>query len=107
MARTNQALFGAAIGAAAIALILARTLIHPLRELRSAIRAMDKGIAPAGLPHVFNRFYRGDQSRQQQNGESGLGLAIAKSLVELHHGLITVESELGCGTTFEIVLPGS
>lgn len=62
------------------------------------------GIAADDLPYVFNRFYRADQSRQQQNGESGLGLAIAKSMVEAQGGSITVESSPGQGTTFTIRL---
>lgn len=61
---------------------------------------------PAGiLPKVFDRFYRGETSRQRQDGETGLGLAIAKSIVELHGGSITVNSEVGKGTTFTIALP--
>lgn len=62
------------------------------------------GIAPEDLPKIFDRFYRGDKSRQQ-NGESGLGLAIAKSIVEAHGGSITVESVPGQGTQFIINLP--
>jgi signal transduction histidine kinase len=63
------------------------------------------GIAPDKLRRIFTRFYRGDESRQAHEGESGLGLAIAKSLVELHGGAISVESTLGEGTTFAIALP--
>ena len=68
------------------------------------IRDNGSGISPADLPLIFDRFYRGDQARQG-SGESGLGLAIAKSLVEAHHGRITVESAPGEGTTFSICLP--
>ena len=64
-----------------------------------------QGIAPDVLPHIFDRFYRGDPSRQQHEGESGLGLAIARSIVEAHGGTISVESVLGTGTTFAIDLP--
>jgi two-component system sensor histidine kinase BaeS len=63
------------------------------------------GIASSKLPRIFDRFYRGDDARQADEGESGLGLAIAKSLVELHGGTISVESILGEGTTFTIALP--
>jgi signal transduction histidine kinase len=70
-----------------------------------AVQDSGSGIAPEDLPRVFDRFYRGDASRQQEKGESGLGLAIAKSIVELHGGRIGVESELGRGTKFTIVLP--
>ncbi len=62
------------------------------------------GIAPEDLPYVFNRFYRADKSRHQ-TGESGLGLTIAKSLVEAHGGGISVESQPGNGTTFVLWLP--
>lgn len=65
------------------------------------------GIAPDRLRRIFERFYRGDEARQAHEGESGLGLAIAKSLVELHGGMISVASTLGKGTTFTIALPVS
>lgn len=63
------------------------------------------GIAPEDLPYVFDRFYRADKARQRQGGQSGLGLAIAKSLVETQGGSVSVESVLGEGTTFSITLP--
>jgi two-component system sensor histidine kinase BaeS len=63
------------------------------------------GIPEADLPHIFNRFYRGDRARQGGHGESGLGLAIAKSLVVAHNGKIAVTSKQGTGTTFTILLP--
>jgi two-component system, OmpR family, sensor histidine kinase BaeS len=63
------------------------------------------GIAPADLVKVFDRFYRGDPSRQSESGESGLGLAIARSIVEAHNGTISAESTLGAGTTMTIYLP--
>jgi signal transduction histidine kinase len=58
------------------------------------------GIAPKDLPHVFDRFYRADTSRHQTKGESGLGLAIAKSITEAHGASIAVQSAQGTGTTF-------
>ncbi len=73
--------------------------------VRLKVQDNGQGIAPGDLPRVFDRFYRGDTSRQQPNGESGLGLAIAKAIVEMHGGKISVETEIGSGTTFTIVLP--
>lgn len=69
------------------------------------VRDTGTGIAPDDLPHIFDRFYRGDESRQEGQGESGLGLAIARSIVEMHGGTIAVESAAGQGTTFRIRLP--
>lgn len=63
------------------------------------------GIAPQDLPHIFDRFYRGESSRSKEFGGVGLGLAIVKGLVEAHDGKINVESELGKGTTFCFTLP--
>jgi signal transduction histidine kinase len=62
------------------------------------------GIPPEDLPLIFSRFYRGDKTRQH-NGEAGLGLAIARSLVEAHGGSLSVQSEPGQGATFIIRLP--
>lgn len=63
------------------------------------------GIAAHDLPFVFERFYRGDRSRQRETGGSGLGLTIVKGLVEAHHGTIEIESEPGKGTTVTITFP--
>lgn len=63
------------------------------------------GIAANDLPHVFDRFYRADKSRNEQSGGAGLGLAIAKRVIELHGGAIEVASEPGSGTCFRFTLP--
>ena len=63
-----------------------------------------KGIEPEALPHIFDRFFRGDPSRTQ-NGESGLGLAIARSIIEAQGGTIEVASIPEQGTTFTIWVP--
>lgn len=65
-----------------------------------------EGIAPEDLPHIFARFYRADRARTN-NGESGLGLSIAKSIVEAHGGSIRASSDPGEGTTFTIELPAT
>ena len=68
------------------------------------------GISPQDLPHIFERFYRGEYSRSR-NGDhysgAGLGLAIVKGLIKAHHGEIWAESQLGDGTQFHFRLPKS
>ena len=72
------------------------------------LRDTGVGIPPEALPHVFDRFYRADPSRTRlplQVGGSGLGLSIAKGLVEVHGGTIAISSIVGEGTTVTIRLP--
>jgi signal transduction histidine kinase len=64
-----------------------------------------EGINPDVLPYVFDRFYRGEKSRNRTTGGAGLGLAIAKGIVEAHGGTITVRSEIGKETCFTFSLP--
>jgi signal transduction histidine kinase len=64
-----------------------------------------EGIAEVDLPHIFERFYRGEKSRNRTTGGAGLGLAIAKAIVEAHGGYIEVQSTVGEGTCFSFVLP--
>jgi signal transduction histidine kinase len=70
-----------------------------------AVTDKGEGIAPQHLPHLFDRFYRVDTARSRQAGGSGLGLSIARAIVERHNGQIQVESTPGIGTTFSITLP--
>ncbi|WP_338818486.1 sensor histidine kinase [Neomoorella thermoacetica] len=64
------------------------------------------GISATHLPHVFDRFYRSDSSRTRKYGGAGLGLSIAKAIVEAHGGTISVVSQEGKGSTFHVWLPG-
>ncbi len=75
-------------------------------DVQLEVRDTGAGIPPEELPFIFNRFYRADQSRHRTvDGASGLGLAIAKAIVEAHEGKITAVSQPGAGTTFVITLP--
>jgi signal transduction histidine kinase len=74
---------------------------------RAVVQVSDSGsgIPPEDLPHIFDRFYRVDKARSHAQGGAGLGLAIAKWIVEGHGGSIRVDSQADEGTTFTIELP--
>jgi len=69
------------------------------------IRDTGQGIAEEELPHIFDRFYQGSSAAAPGIDSSGIGLALAKELIELHEGTISVESTPGFGSSFNIQLP--
>lgn len=69
------------------------------------IRDTGKGMAKEDIPYIFERFYKADKSRGASKTGTGLGLSIASGIVDAHGGGITVESELGKGTEFSVMLP--
>ncbi|HEX2089197.1 MAG TPA: ATP-binding protein [Actinomycetota bacterium] len=73
--------------------------------LRVSVQDTGPGIPAEHLPLVFERFYRADPSRSRNDGGTGIGLAIARSVVEAHGGKIWAESTVGKGATFSFVLP--
>lgn len=75
------------------------------KEIVVAIADQGIGIPKADQEHIFDRFYTVDKAHSQKMGGSGLGLSIVKTIIEKHFGTITLESELGKGSTFTIVLP--
>jgi len=75
-------------------------------DVELSVADTGEGIPTAHLPHLFERFYRVDTARDRAHGGSGIGLAIAKALVEAHGGQLTVSSPgIGQGSTFRILLP--
>ncbi|UKS24744.1 ATP-binding protein [Paenibacillus sp. HWE-109] len=80
-------------------------ITHAADEIVVAISDSGIGIAREQLEHVFERFYKTDPSRNRSIGGNGLGLAIAKKIVTLHHGTITMNSQVGQGTTVVVQLP--
>jgi signal transduction histidine kinase len=63
------------------------------------------GIAPEDLPHVFERFWRGEKSRSRATGGAGIGLAIVRELARAHEGSVEVDSSPGRGACFRVRLP--
>ena len=74
-------------------------------ELRISVEDRGPGIPEEVLSHVFERFYRVDKSRERKRGGAGLGLSIAKTIVESHDGRVEAESRPGEGTTMSLYLP--
>ncbi len=79
------------------------------KQIRISVRDTGCGIAPEHLPHIFERFYRADpaRNRSDNNTHAGLGLSIAKGLIEAHGGTIGVESTINVGTTVWLTLPAA
>jgi signal transduction histidine kinase len=78
------------------------------RKNEAVIQVIDtgNGIPEEDLPHIFDRFWKGDPARSRHKGTgSGLGLSIAKGIIDMHHGSIHAKSEVGKGTVFTIKLP--
>lgn len=71
----------------------------------TSVRDDGAGIAEPEQAKIFERFYRADKARNREGGGAGLGLAIAQWVAVQHHGTITVESQLGNGSIFQVKLP--
>lgn len=80
-------------------------LLSKKNMIEMEIKNTGKGISPENIDKVFERFFREDSSRARESGGYGLGLAIAKSIIQKHDGKIYVESNVGVDTTFVVKLP--
>ncbi|KPX50767.1 heavy metal sensor histidine kinase [Pseudomonas amygdali] len=85
--------------------VITITLAAHADEVSLAVRNAGDGIDAEHLPRLFDRFYRVHVSRARQQGGTGLGLAIVRSIMSLHEGQVTVESEPGHFTTFSLIFP--
>nr|WP_235947775.1 HAMP domain-containing sensor histidine kinase [Paenibacillus glycinis] len=93
-------------GAIAVLLMAVRGIGDGARAFAElTVRDNGPGIDDAQLPHLFERFYRGDASRARKYGGSGLGLAITRAIAESHGGSVSVTSRLGEGSAFTVRLP--
>ena len=82
-----------------------KLISHPTSFILFSVSDTGDGIAPEDLPHIFDRFYRADRARTRSSGGAGLGLAIARRMVEAHGGAIRAESTPGRGTTIAFTVP--
>ncbi|MQB70323.1 HAMP domain-containing sensor histidine kinase [Limosilactobacillus reuteri] len=80
-------------------------LSRGMNTVEIGIQDFGEGISPENVKRVFDRFYRVDKARSRKKGGNGLGLSIAKRLIEGYHGSITLESSVGAGSLFRIILP--
>ena len=74
-------------------------------DLSISVRDTGIGIPQGELERIFDRFYRVDKARSRKMGGTGLGLAIVKDIVQAHGGKLYVDTQLGKGSTFTVVLP--
>lgn len=81
------------------------SLSRGMNTVEIGIQDFGEGIPATDIDKVFDRFYRVDKARSRKKGGNGLGLSIAKRLIEGYHGSITLESSLGAGSLFRIILP--
>ncbi|MGE3647571.1 MAG: ATP-binding protein, partial [Reyranellaceae bacterium] len=85
--------------------VVARVSGDPAKELEVSVTDHGEGIAPEHIERLTERFYRVDNARSREMGGTGLGLAIVKHVLNRHRGRLEIDSELGRGSTFTVILP--
>ncbi len=75
------------------------------RAIVFSVKDQGEGIPKEHIPRLAERFYRVDSARTRKVGGTGLGLAIVKHVLNRHHGVMTIESDVGQGSTFHVFLP--
>ncbi len=100
---TNAIRYAATGGRVAISTEL--TQLEDQSWVKVSVADNGPGINAVDVPYIFDHFYRGDKSRDRRSGGTGLGLAIVKQLAEIHGGKVQVESNVGKGSTFYVLLP--
>ena len=73
--------------------------------LRCSIQDTGIGIKTEDMPYIWERFYKADKSHQRTDGSTGLGLAIARQIIDLHHATVAIASEAGKGTRIQLDFP--